>query len=1455
MNSPASGLILILLLTGMLVLGFNIQSSKAGLEASIGLVTHVSSWQGFENKWGEDLQTELDGLNDLDRLKEWSLLGFDWGDNESAKLIVGVDVPKHQIRDLEEMIASKGGNVSNMISVDDNVKALTVKVPPENAFSFTEELRAIELVKYVEPDSKVEASYTPNDPYWSQQWGPKKIEVNIAWDTTIGSSDILVAIIDTGIDYTHNDLTANYVSLGYDWVNNDTDPMDDHGHGTHCAGIVAAKLNNSVGIAGLAQVSIMAEKVLDNNGYGYWSWLIQSIYHATDCRARIISMSLIGESGSEALHYAVKYAYDHGVLLVAAAGNSGDNTMYYPAVYNEVVAVSATDSSDNLATFSTFGDWIELSAPGVNIYSTLPGDCYSGWSGTSMACPHVTGVAALAWSAYTDCTVDQIRWLLQHTADDLGYVGLDEYYGYGRVNARKAVSLLEHDIGIIEWRYPYRVDPGQPSMFNATIANYGRKNETNISVQFFVNETLIGFTTIDFLKVCTSTTISFSWNATIMGNYNVTCHVIPVPYENYTENNVMYANVAVRFPTTFRVPNDYPTIKAAVKGVGDGDTVLVCEGYYAVGQIDILRNSITLVADGFVTLDGQGGCYVLNARANHVTVEGFDIWNSTSYGINMKGFGNTVAKNLLHCASGIRLERSCDSIIKQNHVVTSGIYGIVLHRSSNNTIIENVITGGIRDAALHVYYSEKNFISLNNITGNRFGLVLKSSRNNVLRNNRMANNWCNFAHGTSYGFWDVWPGDNDIDASNTVDGKPIYYWVNVSDRVVPSDAGCVVLSNCENIIVENLDIRNNFHGILLVNSSSIQIRRNNITHNFANYDNRCAGILAVCGSSNVTVTLNNITANDNGVFLLGANNNVSLNNIANNFFWGVILSGETVLSSNNITGSLVAGVELRGSGCIVTSNNIGSNSEGIRIYGSNHTLISNNIIANGIMAGFAGCYGINIYQASNCTIRSNNIILSGEYGIYMREASSNVLFHNNFIDNNKQVYIYKSTNVWDDGYPSGGNYWSNYTGLDNYNGPNQDLPGADGIGDTPHTLDASNVDRYPLMNSCTENPPPQTCSLTITGWIGNNPTEGFYNTPRLLPGTYVFMANSTIQVDTHLSYSTFVDHWELDGVNVGSDDFIIILMDKDHNLTAFLSVVPPLDVSISPTTAKIKIGSSVTFLSSLSGGKPPYEYQWHLDGREIWEATSSTWTFKPKKLGTYTIYLKVRYPFSTLCQSETAFVTVKSPPTVSISPTSASIPIGESVKFTSSVLDGFSPYTYQWYLNNKHVSGATASEWTFTPNASGEYLVYLNVTDSIGTTAKSDEALVTVAPQLIVSISPTSDSIHVSESVQFTSTVSGGYPPYIYQWYLGGIAVPEATSSNWTFTPATSGIYYVHLKVTDLLGKTTESETARITVTSIAVGGYSFPIEKFTIATPLTPYLALITILTVCFTAIRRKTK
>ena len=222
--------------------------------------------------------------------------------------------------------------------------------------------------------------------------------------------------------------------------------------GTHCAGIIAAVLNNSIGIAGLAQAQIMAEKVLDYTGYGTWDWVANGIVHAVDQGANVISMSLGGYGDSELVHEAVRYAYDAGVLVIAAAGNDNTNMKSYPAAYSEVIAVSATDQYDNKAGFSNWGDWIELAAPGVDIYSTMPtyhvtlndwgyAMNYDYLSGTSMACPHVSGVAALVWSRYPSKTRDWVRLWLRYTADDLGDPGLDVYYGYGRINARKAVEL------------------------------------------------------------------------------------------------------------------------------------------------------------------------------------------------------------------------------------------------------------------------------------------------------------------------------------------------------------------------------------------------------------------------------------------------------------------------------------------------------------------------------------------------------------------------------------------------------------------------------------------------------------------------------------------------------------------------------------------------------------------------------------------------------------------------------------------------------------------------------------------------------------------------------------------------------------------------------------------------------------------------------------------------------
>jgi len=218
------------------------------------------------------------------------------------------------------------------------------------------------------------------------------------------------------------------------------------------------------------------------------------------------------------------------------------------------------------------------------------------------------------------------------------------------------------------------------------------------------------------------------------------------------------------------------------------------------------------------------------------------------------------------------------------------------------------------------------------------------------------------------------------------------------------------------------------------------------------------------------------------------------------------------------------------------------------------------------------------------------------------------------------------------------------------------------------------------------------------------------------------------------------------------------------------------------------------------------------------------------------------------------FELIPPPLSVSISPLSASILMSESLAFSSTVTGGTTPYSYQWYLNGSAVSGATLDSWIFTPTSVGVYEVYLNVTDNSGNIAISQTATVSVAPQITVSISPMSMAVIVGEPITFTSTTSGGYPPYTYQWFFNGAPVSGATSDTWTFTPTESGIFYVYLKVTDDEGNTAQSDAARITVAAVPVGGYSIPIQTTATAKPLTPYLILTAILTIAFTTVKRKT-
>jgi hypothetical protein len=257
-----------------------------------------------------------------------------------------------------------------------------------------------------------------------------------------------------------------------------------------------------------------------------------------------------------------------------------------------------------------------------------------------------------------------------------------------------------------------------------------------------------------------------------------------------------------------------------------------------------------------------------------------------------------------------------------------------------------------------------------------------------------------------------------------------------------------------------------------------------------------------------------------------------------------------------------------------------------------------------------------------------------------------------------------------------------------------------------------------------------------------------------------------------------------------------------------------LFVSISPTAVVVDVGQSQTFTSAGSGGTLPYTYQWYLNGVIESGVTSASWTFTPSSMGSYTVCVKVTDSASASTTSNTATITVNSAPSVSISLSAATLDVGQSQTFTSSVSGGTSPYSYQWYLNDAAVSGATSSTWTFTPSSSGSYSVLVNVTDTVGFEVRSNVATVIVNTAPSVSISPGSTTLDVGQSQDFTSSVSGGTGSHSYQWYLDGTPVSSAKGATWSFAPSAAGSYNVHVVITDSLGVNATSSAATVTVNS-----------------------------------------
>jgi len=370
----------------------------------------------------------------------------------------------------QSVVRVLGGSVPEPLLLP-NYYLVTVTEIDKNTIPKTvEALQRDPNVVAAEPNYYRYSDATPNDPLYAYQWNFPKIQMPAAWDVTAGNG-ITVAVVDTGIAYENYaqyqrapDLAGTTFVPGWNFINNNAHANDDNAHGTHVAGTIAQTTNNALGAAGIAyQARIMPLKALNADGSGQDNWVADAIVWAADHGAKVINLSLGAESPSILLEDAVNYAYDKGAVVVAAAGNSGTGSLNYPAAYPNVIAVGAVRYDETKVPYSNYGSGLSVVAPGGDLSVDQNNDSYPDgilqqtfnpnsrdpsdfgywfFQGTSMAAPHVSGVAALILARGVVTTPAQVRQAIQQTAKDLGQPGWDPLYGYGMVQARAAIDYV-----------------------------------------------------------------------------------------------------------------------------------------------------------------------------------------------------------------------------------------------------------------------------------------------------------------------------------------------------------------------------------------------------------------------------------------------------------------------------------------------------------------------------------------------------------------------------------------------------------------------------------------------------------------------------------------------------------------------------------------------------------------------------------------------------------------------------------------------------------------------------------------------------------------------------------------------------------------------------------------------------------------------------------------------------
>ena len=987
----------------------------------------------------------------------------------------------------------------------------------------------------------------PNDPYFGSQWALRQskdcdIDAPEAWDIETGDSHVIIAVIDTGVDYTHQDLAAN-IGPGYDFVNNDNDPRDDHGHGTLCSGIASAVTNNGIGIAGVCwNCTIMPLKGFNAEGTGSYGDLSNAVLYAADHSADVISMSWGGKSDSQVLHDALEYAYAKGVVLVASAGNDDSDVLHYPAAYDSVISVAATDCNDEKDYFSNWGPWVDVAAPGVDILSTMPTYTvtmnYYGYtkyycraSGTSMACPHVAGLAGLLLSKNHSLTPAMVHTIIDNTVD---VINTSEVIGRGRINAdkalqRKPATAILHRFP--EWRDVKGVIALNGSawgeQFNYFVIEYGRGRwpdqddwteltnatlpQDGVLATWDTTQMEDAFYMVRLRVVCTGSVYDDILWVVVNNKYNFAMvddtntggpwdGTPTYPYRHiqdglyyrgknddvYVRNGTYYEHLVLNNQVSLCGENKNTTV---IDGGGEGSIVSISADRVSLSGFTVRNGGSTgndagihIENANYVTISGNNivgttipgmlptvigisisslsycrstsyntlsDNLITNNRygvvitqftpglCRYTTIAGNIIMNNSWNAIDLNGCNyTTITGNLIMNNSWNAIDLSWDTYttISGNTIINNGDYALCLQYSSHTTIVGNNIPDNQKHG-IYLMKSSASLISKNTIT---YPIILQDSLNTTINNNIISKG-IRIA-GTEPIYWNTHTIKN-----NTAAGKPIcYYKNNNSGGIIPSDAAQVILANCSHFLLKNLNLSNVDSGIQLGFSSD-----NTVSGNIITYNVYCG--VTLLNSSNNTISENTITYNNGrGLILLNsANNNITGNPVMYNNGYGIYLKNSytNIVSKNMITYNKGYGIFLdRGANNTLTRNYIADNENGeSRISGGIVLALcsdNNNITENTLM---------------NHTIKD-------QYGIRLIfRSTNNTVYHNKFINNFQHAFD-DSINIWDNGYPSGGNYWDDYNGSDHFSGPNQNIPGSDGIGDTPYAIPkGSNQDKYPLM--------------------------------------------------------------------------------------------------------------------------------------------------------------------------------------------------------------------------------------------------------------------------------------------------------------------------------------------------------------------------------------------------------